>query len=111
MINGPANSDIRELAKKVKVFTPEEWPPMGHPGSRIIITLKNGKKIENEVPSQLGHPLRPMSLDQITDVSKNFLEVYLNSEQVDLVIDTMTHLEEKSDIRSMMDMMTNFHRR
>jgi hypothetical protein len=84
---------------------------MGHPGSKIIITLKNGEKIENEVESQLGHPLRPLSLDQITDVSKNFLEVYLNNQQVDLVIDTMANLEERSDIRSMMDMMTNFHKR
>ena len=106
-----ADADIRELAKKVKVFTPEGWPPMGHPGSKIIITLKNGEKIENEVASQLGHPLRPLSLDQITDVSKNFLEVYLNNQQVDLVIDTMARLEEKSDIRSMMDMLTNFHKR
>ena len=84
---------------------------MGHPGSKIIITLKNGKKIENEVTSQLGHPSRPLTLDQITDVSKNFLEVYLNNRQVDLVIDTMTNLEDKSDIRSMMDMMTNFYKR
>ena len=82
---------------------------MGHPGSKIIITLKNGKKIENEVASQLGHPLRPLSLNQITDVSKGFLEVYLDNRQIDLVLNTMANLEEKSDIRSMMDMLTNFH--
>ena len=82
---------------------------MGHPGSKIIVTLKNGKKIESEIPSQLGHPLNPLSLDQITTVSKNFLEVYLDTQQVDLVLETMATLEEKPDIRTMMDMLTNFH--
>ena len=104
-----ADADIRELAKKVEVFTPEEWPPMGHPGSRIIVTLKNGKKIENEVASQLGHPLNPLSLEQVNQVARNFMEVYLTTSQCDLVIETMATLEEKADIRTMMDMLTNFH--
>jgi 2-methylcitrate dehydratase PrpD len=104
-----ADSDIREVANKVKVFIPEEWPPMGHPGSRITVTLKNGKKIDSEVASQLGHPLNPLSLEQITNVSKNFLEVYLNDEQCALVLETMATLEERPDIRTMMDMLTNFH--
>ncbi len=106
-----ADSDIRELAEKIEVFMPEGWPPMGHPGSKIIITLKNGKKIENEIAAQLGHPLNPLSLDQITSVSKNFLDVYLKKDQTDLVLETMANLEEKSDVRSMMNMLTYFHER
>ena len=104
-----ADADIREVAKKVKIFIPKEWPPMGHPGSRIVVTLKNGKKIESEVASQLGHPLNPLTLEQITDVSKNFLEVYLDPQQCDLVLETMATLEERPDIRTMMDMLTYFH--
>jgi 2-methylcitrate dehydratase PrpD len=104
-----ADSDIRELAKKVEVFIPEGWPPMGHPGSKIIVTLKDGKKIENEIVAQLGHPLRPLSLDQVTDVSKTFLDVYLNDDQTGVVLDTMANLEERADIRTMMDTLTYFH--
>lgn len=104
-----ADADIREVAKKVKLFIPEEWPPMGHPGSRIVVTLKNGKKIESEIASQLGHPLNPLSLEQVTNVSKNFLEVYLDPQQCDLVLETMATLEERPDIRTMMDMLTYFH--
>ncbi len=104
-----ADSDIRELAKKIEVFIPEEWPTMGHPGSKIIVTLKDGKKIENEVTSQLGHPLRPLSLEQVTDVSKTFMDVYLEDGQTELVLDTMSNLEERADIRSMMDTLTFFH--
>ncbi len=106
-----ADSDIRELAKKVEVFIPEEWPTMGHPGSKIIVTLKDGKKLENEVDAQLGHPLRPLSLNQITSVSKNFLDVYLTSDQTDLVLETMANLEDQADIKSMMHMLTFFHER
>lgn len=104
-----ADADIREEAKKVKVFIPEEWPPMGHPGSRIVVTLKNGEKIESEIPAQLGHPLNPLSLEQITEVSKNFLDVYLDPDQTELVLETMATLEERRDIRTMMDMLTYFH--
>ena len=104
-----ADADIREVARKVKIFIPEEWPPMGHPGSKIVVTLKNGKKIESEISSQLGHPLNPLSLDQVTSVSKNFLGVYLNDRQCDLVLETMATLEERPDIRTMMDMLTDFH--
>ena len=82
---------------------------MGHPGSRIVVTLKNGKKIESEIPSQLGHPLNPLSLEQVTDVSKSFLEVYLDPQQCELVLETMATLEESPDIRTMMDMLTYFH--
>lgn len=104
-----ADSDIREEAKKVEVFTPEGWPPMGYPGSKIIVTLKNGEKIENEISEHIGHPNNPLSLDQVTNVSKNFLEVYLNDSQCDVVLETMANLEAKPDIRTMMDMLTYFH--
>ena len=82
---------------------------MGHPGSRIVVTLKGGKKIESEIAAQLGHPLNPLTLDQITKVSKNFLEVYLDPGQTELVLETMATLEERPDIRTMMDMLTYFH--
>jgi 2-methylcitrate dehydratase len=104
-----ADADIREVAKKVKVFTPEGWPPMGHPGSKIVVTLKDGKKIEQEIEAQLGHPKNPLTLEQITNVSRNFLGVYLSTGQCDLVEETMGTLEEQSDIRTMMDLLTYFH--
>jgi len=96
----------KEAELKVKVSAPPEFPA-NYEGARITVTKKNGEKLVKQMEGCIGNPkYYPMSLEQIRDVSRPYLDAMLEESQRNQVEEVMLNLEKQQDIVGMMDMLT-----
>jgi 2-methylcitrate dehydratase len=91
---------VRALVKKTEVVVDSELDklyPQKMP-AEVIITLKNGKKVQKKYDYPLGHPMDPMSDEQLGDKFKSLSSPLLTPEQIETTIDLVMHIDELETI-------------
>ena len=98
----------REAMGKVTIIVPPDWSGKEFMscGCQLTVTRKDGKKFVKHLYDTLGSPRHPLTLEQIRDVSRMYLDDILKKEQSDRVEEIMVNLEKQLDIRELMSVLT-----
>ena len=99
----------KEAMGKVKTIVPSDWPvTFQASGQEVTVIKKDGTKLVKYLKGSIGSPHYPMSLEQIRDVSRPYLDEIMTTKQRDRVEEEMLNLEKNLDIRELMDLLTFF---
>lgn len=92
--------DLRALASRVgyRVAAPGETRfPETFPG-RIVVTLADGRQLEERLDVNLGHPDNPLTLEQVVAKFKDNATLALGEAGADRVVDCVQRLPELSAV-------------
>jgi len=95
----------QEAERKVKVSALPDVHPAA-PNAQVTVVTKSGKKLVKRMDGWIGSPQHPLTVEQVKDVCRPFLEVMLNPAQCDRVEELMLNLEQQPDILELMDIVT-----
>jgi 2-methylcitrate dehydratase PrpD len=98
---------FREAESKVKLIVREDLPE-GYKGARVTVIKKNGRKLVKDLKAFLGHPKNPLTLEQIRDVCRPYLDIVLREGQRNRVEELTLNMEKLADIRELMNILTFF---
>lgn len=98
---------FHEIQSKIKLIVREDWSP-GYKGARVTVVKKNGEKLVKHLDAFSGHPTMPLSLEQVTDVCRSFLDAILREDQRKRVEELCLNVEKLVDIRELMNILTFF---
>ena len=100
----------REAMGKVTVTVPPEWSDKEFMscGVRLTVVQKDGRKSVKLLTDNIGSPKHPMTLEQIKDLCRMYLDDVLKKEQSDRVEEIMLNLDKQLDIRELMNILTFF---
>ena len=98
---------IVKFMRRVTLYVDDELEGFGYDQvrSRIRITLKNGKIIEDRADIAKGHPLKPMGWEEL---GKKFLDcalLVLSQKRGDQAIDLVEKLERMKTIQSLIQIV------
>jgi 2-methylcitrate dehydratase PrpD len=105
---GLCDDRVRSVSAKVAVkedviyssMTPAKRP------ARITLRTQSGQTFVNEVEGSSGGPDAPLSSDTIQAKFKSLAEPLIGTQKADAVIQTIDHLEELADIRTLTKLLT-----
>ena len=97
----------REAQSKVKLIVNPSLPKADK-GGRVTIFKKDGQKLDKYLEAFWGHPQNPITLEQIRDVLRPYLDAMLIEKQRKRLEDLMLNLENLVDIRELMNLLTFF---
>lgn len=108
------NFMIRELAKKVYVkldkslddLYPEPPEGKGYRTSIMKIQLRSGKEFESRIDFPKGDPMNPVSWEEVVEKFKNLSTPALGESKTKNVIDMVTSLEQCSDCRQLVGLLS-----
>ena len=95
----------KEAESKVRVSSLPDVHPAA-PSAQVTVVKKNGEKLVKRLDGWIGSPQHPLTLEQVKDVCRPYLEVMLNKAQCDRVEELMLNLERQPDILELMDILT-----
>lgn len=99
-----------EARSKVKVTVGPGWPRRYMSGvARVEATLKDGKKITQEMEQSFGGPKLPLTTDQGKELYRKFGGEALSDEEVEKTMEKTLNLENEADIIELMDLLTFRH--
>jgi 2-methylcitrate dehydratase PrpD len=97
----------RAAQSKVKI-TVNPNLPKADKGGRVTIFKKDGQKLTKYLEAYWGHPLNPITLEQIRDILRPYLDAILLEKQRERVENLMLNLENLADISELMNILTFF---
>jgi len=98
-------TQLEETQGKVKVTVPADFQKTD-PNARVTVLRKDGQKLVKERDAMIGSVKYPLTLEQVRDMSRPYLDAVLEKHQRDLVEESMLTLEKQLDILDLMDMLT-----
>ena len=102
------NKDVHKLAKKIKSIESDEKDPNVMSPQFMEIDLKNGEKLNIEIPDIYGHPNNPLSYEE--NKSK-FLNAWnsaakkLDPSNAEKLISNIDNLEKLEDVSKLIDLL------
>ncbi|MGH3306368.1 MAG: MmgE/PrpD family protein [Nocardioides sp.] len=93
--------DVVALRRLVRVHTD---PDQTKDSARVVVTLRNGRKLEHAVAHNLGTPDNPMSDDQLTDKASELAGPVLGAESARRLTSTASRLLDLRDLRTVLDL-------
>ncbi len=95
---------VKEVLKKIKVSINPEFEKS--PQTAVVtVYLKDGRVYSKRIDITLGHPERPMSLEQIKVKYISCAEGMIDRESVEKSIDMILNIERLKDIREMIQLV------
>jgi len=95
----------KEAEKKVRVgLLPDA--PFESRSAQVTIVKKNGDRLVQRLDEWIGSPLHPLTLEQIREVCRPYLEIMLPGPQCDRVEELVLNLEKQPDLLELMDILT-----
>jgi 2-methylcitrate dehydratase len=91
---------VRALLKKTELAIDPELDtlyPQKMP-AKIVVTFKSGKKVLKRCDYPLGHPMDPMSDDQLQEKLRSLCSPLLSPEQIETAIDLIMRIDELKTI-------------
>jgi len=91
-------ADVRNLMTKISADLDENLPPLG---TRLIIYLKNGKRISGEYTIEKGHPDNPLTIEEVIGKFRKcipYAAKSLDNKLVETVIENILNLENVGDV-------------
>ncbi|MFC2059395.1 MmgE/PrpD family protein, partial [Chloroflexota bacterium] len=86
---------FREAQRKVKVIASDDWPDDHIDSARVNVFTKDGRKLTKQLDAIIGSPKYPLTLEQIRDVSRVYLDVFLEKEQRNRVEEIILNLDKQ----------------
>lgn len=102
------NERLGALMQKITVAAAEDMTAL-HPAGmpcRLIVTLKDGKKLRHELQYQKGHPENPMSETEVATKFKSLFADFGDADQASEVITLVREMDELEDIGVLIGAMT-----
>lgn len=93
---------------KVKVIAREDWPVMMDHGGQVTVVTNDGQRITQYLKTALGGPDHPLTIVEIADVSRPYLDAFLPETVSRRVEAILLNLEEQPDVRELMNLLTFF---
>jgi 2-methylcitrate dehydratase PrpD len=93
---------------KVKVIAREDWPVMMGHGGQVTVVTKDGRRFTQYLKTALGGPEHPLTIDQVADVSRPYLDAFLPQTVSRRVEEILLNLERQPDVRELMNLLTFF---
>jgi len=78
--------------------------------ARIVVTMKDGRKLSKERKYLIGSPEEPLTMDQFKELYKKFTRGILSDDMIARTTDAVMNLEKLSDTDELMDMLVYRHR-
>jgi 2-methylcitrate dehydratase PrpD len=102
-----ALTDPKYLEAIAKVTTSENKElDFQSPGAELVVKTKSGKTITKLLEGWLGSPEHPLSVEEIRNVCRPYLEMMLDKETCDRVEEIVLNMEKQHDILELMDILT-----
>ena len=91
---------VVEMMKRVTLYVDDEMEGLGYDQvrSRIRIKLKDGRTVEGRADVAKGHPLKPMSWEDLGEKFRDCGRLVLPRRNVDRAIDLVGHLEGERNL-------------
>jgi len=91
---------VVEMMKRVTLYVDDEMEGLGYDQvrSRIRIKLKDGRTVEGRADVAKGHPLKPMSWDELGDKFRDCGRLVLPRPKVDRAIDLVGQLDRERNL-------------
>jgi 2-methylcitrate dehydratase PrpD len=95
----------KEAQGKIKVV---DYPDVHHDyeGATVTVTMKDGRKLVKHLDAGIGSPDSPLTLEEIRDISRPYLDEMLAEPERDRVEQLMLNLEKQPDILELMDILS-----
>lgn len=74
--------------------------------NRIIVRLRSGREISKEVIIPKGHPMNPMSDEEIEQKFYSLVKRYIDRSTCKKVLDLLWHIEDLKDIRKITSLLS-----
>lgn len=100
----PRAQDLLQKVKFVHPETDEEGDPL--PTEIVTVTLINGKKLSHEVQIPKGNPENPLTKEELVNKYRDCASLILPSDAVERSLELIFHLEEKTDITELAELVT-----
>lgn len=101
-------SDVRNLARKVKVYVDDEVNAL-YPrklGAKVRVKIKNGDIHEELVEVAKGNPENPLSKDELIDKFIQLASIRLSLDKCKEIVEMVMELERLSNVRELLEVMT-----
>ena len=104
-----ADSQIRELARLVEVAADPEMDlrRYDYPASRVAVSLKDGRTLEESVTAHRGDFHNPVTRDELIGKFRFLAEETLGEERTQQVIDTVACLDTLDEVRKLTLLLEN----
>lgn len=104
-----ADSQIRELARLVEVAADPEMDlrRYDYPASRVAVSLKDGRTLEESVTAHRGDFHNPVTRDELIGKFRFLAEETLGEERTQKVIDTVACLDTLDEVRELTRLLEN----
>jgi len=99
------NKELSDLVQKVKVKEKKEYTDIYGTSfpNKVTVKMKDGTIYESEVKNPKGHPLNPLSKEEIETKFRKGSKGLLTEEQISKIIDIIWNLENLKNIKELMD--------
>jgi len=103
---------VVEMMKRVTLYVDDEMEGLGYDQvrSRIRIKLKDGRTVEGRADVAKGHPLKPMSWDELGDKFRDCGRLVLPHRNVDRAIDLVGQLERERNLLPLIRLLAGVRR-
>jgi len=101
------NPKVHEIAAHVEPVEDDNPNTNAVAPQKLEVYLKDGRKLEVEMPQIFGHPENPLSHEQnVAKFKRSWASAAkpLSDASADRMIDVVTNLESVEDIRSLIDL-------
>ena len=96
-----------ETMSKIKLIAREDWSRLGLQAQVTVVT-KDGRRLTQYLKTAIGGTDHPMTLGEIADVSRPYLDAFLPEPTSRRVEAILLNLEEEPDVRELMNLLTFF---
>jgi 2-methylcitrate dehydratase PrpD len=99
---------VVELMTRVRLYVDDELEALGwdQVRSRIRVTLTDGRTIEGRADVAKGHPLKPMSWDDLAAKFHDCARLAVRSSRAERAVATVAAFERMNDIRPLVKTLT-----
>ncbi len=103
---------VVEMMKRVTLYVDDELEGLGYDQvrSRIRIKLKDGQTVEGRADVAKGHPLKPMSWEELGEKFRDCGRLVLPRRNVDRAIDLVAQLERERNLLPLIRLLAGVKR-
>jgi 2-methylcitrate dehydratase PrpD len=100
-VRGPK---VVDLMKRVSLYVDDELEALGYDQvrSRVRVTLRDGRTIERRADVARGHPLKPMSWDELAEKFHDCARLVISRERARQAVDLVSNLEKLSTLQPLL---------
>jgi 2-methylcitrate dehydratase PrpD len=95
---------VVDLMKRVSLYVDDELEALGYDQvrSRVRVTLRDGRTLERRADVARGHPLKPMSWDELAEKFHDCARLVIPRDRAEQAVDLISKLEKLSALQPLL---------